>query len=139
MYKGFAGIHYATVNNQVEVIKLLFEAEGNLLTEEDAVLPAYGIGFDEKFLLSAGSNLLHIACICDQQEAYKILSTLVAQKQLDKLYMKANCRGLNYLFIASICWRYPTGRMFFESGYVQKTLWQSFLFDYTKVKTVSPL
>lgn len=139
MYKGFAGIHYATVNNQVEVIKLLFEAEGNLLTEEDAVLPAYGIGFDEKFLLSAGSNLLHIACICDQQEAYKILSSLVAQKQLDKLYMKANCRGLNNLFIASICWRYPTGRMFFESGYVQKTLWQSFLFDYTKVKTVSPL
>lgn len=57
-YAGFSGIHYAVMNNKIEVVKLLFEAEGNMLTEQDAVIKAFGIGYDENFLLSAGSNVL---------------------------------------------------------------------------------
>lgn len=57
-YPGFCGLHYAVLNNRVEVVRLLFEAEGGMLTEGDAVIKAFGIGYDENFLLSAGSNAL---------------------------------------------------------------------------------
>lgn len=64
-YPGFAGIHYAAINNQIDVIKLLFEAEGGILTEEDVVVNAFGIGYGEQFLVSCGSNLLQLVCLCD--------------------------------------------------------------------------
>ncbi|CAL6087611.1 Conserved_hypothetical protein [Hexamita inflata] len=139
VYPGFSGIHYAALNNQVEVIKLLFEAEGNMLTEEDAVVLAHGIGFDLKFLLSAGSNLLHICAICDQPEAFEVVHESVMKRNLHNLYMRSNARGINNLFISSICWRYKTGQMLFNSTLTQKLIWKAFQTDFTLCPTHSPI
>lgn len=46
------------LNNQLEAVRLLFEAEGGLLTEEDAVVDAFGVGYGERVLVSCGSNAL---------------------------------------------------------------------------------
>jgi hypothetical protein len=63
--------------NQPEVIKLLFAAEGNMFTEEDTILVAHGIGFDHKFLLSAGSNILMISALCDHEDVFRCSMELV--------------------------------------------------------------
>eukprot|EP00703_Trepomonas_sp_PC1_P004546 JAP92060.1 Hypothetical protein TPC1_16115 [Trepomonas sp. PC1] len=140
VYFGLTGIQYAAMYNQVEVIKLLFEAEGDMLTEEDTVLMAHGIGFDQKFLLSAGSNILMIAALCDHQDAFNAILQLIGGRQiLQKLYQQSNSRGQNILWISSICWRYETGRRLFECQLTQKLIWKAFQTDFTLCSTRSPL
>ena len=52
-----------------------------MLTEEDTVLMAHGIGYDQKFLLSAGSNILMIAALCEHEDAFHCILKHIGSKQ----------------------------------------------------------
>lgn len=118
---------------------MLFEAEGDILTEDDVIVNAHGIAYDTRFLISAGSNLLHICAVCDQAESFGLISRLVSEKNLEKLYLRSNSRGINNLYVASLCWRYKTGRLLFDSPFCQKLIIRSFTTDFSTTKTLSPL
>lgn len=116
-YTGFAGLHYAVMANRLEVVRLLFEAEGGLLTERDAVVKAFGVGYDENFLLSAGSNALQIAILRDQRDVFNYIVETAQERGLLGLYLRPNCRGIDNLFVAGLCWRSECGQRALETPF----------------------
>lgn len=53
--------------------------------------------------------------------------------------MRLTARGINNLFIASLCWRYKTGQALFRSSYVQRQIYGSFNVDVACQPMSSPV
>ncbi|CAL6003708.1 Conserved_hypothetical protein [Hexamita inflata] len=138
IYKGFNGLHYAALMNNVSMIGVLWNHEKMALTKEDVIIDALGTGFGNKFFLSKGSNALMIAALLDNKESVQIILQLIqADRDLEKFYQRPNFRGVNNLYIASVCWRCASGQLMFQSKMLSTQLRQiTFITDPRAIETI---
>ena len=92
------------------MLSLLWQIEKYAETKEDVIIDALGTGFGNKYLLSKHSNAIMIAALQDNKESVQMMVNLaMADKDVEKFYLKPNFRNVNLLYISCLTWRATSG------------------------------
>ncbi|CAL6004509.1 Conserved_hypothetical protein [Hexamita inflata] len=72
-YRGFAAIHYAVINDNLEIVKLLIEREYLLALQYDQPIQARAIGPDAVYMLRSRMTILHLSMLVGNFEMTKFI------------------------------------------------------------------
>lgn len=81
IFNGFAAIHYAVYNNQLDVLKLLMKDEFQLDTKADTNVVAPGFSPVTRYKLAAGSNILALALLRKHDQVCQYIMQYLAENE----------------------------------------------------------